>query len=169
MKTSRISGSLVIAAKQCEMMGWPATSKRGYVSREWLRPYAIELVGSLYTLGRSRERGRKRVPRDGPPTCSLQPSVLATRVYFHIFHTRITAFVVGAPPLPPRTGTCRFAMFCCSCEAVPLWCSVRYTWTRMGRCRSWLWGSVLMLVGICETRYISTRTYRKTFLRRTER
>lgn len=32
MKTSWISGSLAMAAKQCEMMGWPATSKSGYVS-----------------------------------------------------------------------------------------------------------------------------------------
>jgi hypothetical protein len=30
----------------------------------------------VHTLGRSKERGRKRVPRDGPPTCSLQPSIL---------------------------------------------------------------------------------------------
>jgi hypothetical protein len=38
-----------MAERQCQMMGWPATSKRG--------------------LGTSRERGRKRVPREGPPTC----------------------------------------------------------------------------------------------------
>lgn len=44
-----------------------------------------------YTFGRSRERGRKRVPRDGPPT-------------------RMTALVTGAPPLLPRIGTCREAI-----------------------------------------------------------
>lgn len=49
------------------------------------------------TLGRSRERGRKRVPLLGPPTS-------------------ITALVVGVPPLLPRMGTWREAMVvgCCS-------------------------------------------------------
>jgi hypothetical protein len=37
--------------------------------------YVVELVRSIHTLGRSRERGRKRVPLDGPPTCSLQPLI----------------------------------------------------------------------------------------------
>ena len=45
----------------------------------------------LHTLGRSRDSGRKRVPRLGPPT-------------------RTTALVVGEAPLFARLGTCSDAM-----------------------------------------------------------
>jgi hypothetical protein len=56
-----------------------------------------------------------------------------SRVFFcvrrmsRIFHTRMTAFVTGAPPLAPRTGTCRliFAVVKLSRAWVNVGCGVR--------------------------------------------
>lgn len=90
----------------------------------------------LHTLGRSRDRGRKRVPRDGPPTCSLQPCVQF--LISLIFHTRMTALVTGAPPLAPRIGTCRLAIICLRSRParIPVSAAVVYVESR-GRKGQW--------------------------------
>lgn len=87
MKTSRISGTLAMAAKQWEMMGWPERQfgqldsfvhrfhdsahqrlqTTASFSQQYSR-YAMEDRCSMLTFGRSRDNGRNLVPRDGPPT-----------------------------------------------------------------------------------------------------
>jgi hypothetical protein len=59
-----------MAVRQCQMMGWPATSKRGYrqAVRSW---FSLADVEKLLTFGRSRDNGLNRVPLEGPPTCLL--------------------------------------------------------------------------------------------------
>ena len=66
MKTSLISGTLVIARKQCSIMGWPATGNSG-CRRVSGVPWHYVLVVS-HTLGSSIDSGLNRVPREGPPT-----------------------------------------------------------------------------------------------------
>lgn len=112
MKTSWISGSLAMAAKQCEMMGWPATSKSGYIVSTICHRVVASMTSrmSIPWGGPGREDGNGFLVRVHRPA-------RFSRVFFciqHIaqaFHTRITAFVIGAPPLAPRMGTCRLAMF----------------------------------------------------------
>lgn len=65
-----------MAVRQCQMMGWPATSKRGCAGRGrsagclqiWEWNQRGERGGEYGTLGTSSDSGRKRVPREAPPT-----------------------------------------------------------------------------------------------------
>lgn len=54
------------------MREWPATSKRGWGD---VSGYVRERGGGGGTFGRSSERGRKRVPREGPPTYGREVSL----------------------------------------------------------------------------------------------
>lgn len=81
-------------------------------------------------MGRSRERGRKRVPREGPPTCSLQPTVLLYTIISNLSYQDHSL-------CDWRTSSCaangymQTSHVSCgeSCPALGR-CSMRYTWTR---------------------------------------
>lgn len=128
--TSWIEGTLLMAVRACQMMGWPATSKRGWggepVSWSWRDRERDGERGAQPTLGTSRERGLKRVPREEPPTwdqsCqqpvgpgSLIAIVLSSRREGRQRRrrgagrrrTRMTAFVAPVLPLAfSRCGIC---------------------------------------------------------------
>lgn len=128
MKTSWISGSLAMAAKQCEMIGWPATSKSGYILstvRFMFVPFALHWL-CIPWEDREKEGGSGFLLKVRRPA-HFSRVFFCIRRMLHIFHTRMTAFVTGAPPLAPRTGTCRLAMFVCwSCPAlIDVPCGIR--------------------------------------------
>lgn len=53
------------------MIGWPATSKRGYMNSSVIQTKGDKGCRIGLTLGKSRDSGLNLVPLEGPPTCSI--------------------------------------------------------------------------------------------------
>jgi hypothetical protein len=84
----------------------------------------------VHTLGRSKERGRKRVPRDGPPTCSLQPSILLCKTNVPNLSYQNDGLCDWGTASCAADG--HLQTHICCCEVVPRLgqCWLRCTWTR---------------------------------------
>ena len=62
-------GTFATARRQCQRIGWPATSKSGFAVV--VSAQIGFLQWTLLTLGTSKESGLNLVPLEGPPTWEM--------------------------------------------------------------------------------------------------